>query len=111
MQVSRGREPKPVRSGAVGEVLDFGGLLQACPDAIWIQGGALVVYANAAALHLFGAAAASDLAGTPWRRLVAPECWAVFESHRARPAAAMPAPVARLAMTCLTLAGGDFAAE
>ena len=111
MQVSRGREAKPVRSGAVGEVLDFGGLLQACPDAIWIQGGALVVYANAAALHLFGAAAASDLAGTPWRRLVAPECWAVFESHRARPAAEVPAPVARLAMTCLTLAGGDFAAE
>ncbi len=111
MQVSPGRKRKPVRSDAVGKAPDFGGLLKDCPDAVWIQIEDSVVFANVAALRLFGATTASNLVGMPWRRLVAPECWTVVESNRALPAAALPAPVARLAMTCLTLAGGDFAAE
>lgn len=105
------RKPNPSRPGPLANGPDFGGLLKACPDAIWIQSEELVAFANAAASRLFGAAAATDLAGLPWRSLVAPECWTVVESLSSIPVPAFASPVHRLAMTCLTLDGGDFAAE
>jgi PAS domain S-box-containing protein len=90
---------------------DYRKLLQACPDAIWIQSGNRVVFANRAAQALFRADSGSVLVGMPWHRLVAPACWADAEAHCGQPATDTDAYLARLELNYLALDGTAITAE
>ncbi|MBI5107232.1 MAG: response regulator [Rhodocyclales bacterium] len=91
--------------------MEFRELLRRCPDPIWILGGNLVVYANAAALRLFRAATEAEIIGVHWHRLVSPECWDAAEAHCAIPDAEAGAQHARLEINYLALDGSGFAAD
>ena len=49
-------------------------LVENAPDAIYVQGGGRIRYANPAAVKLFGATSAAELLGRPMLDLVHPDC-------------------------------------
>lgn len=58
-------------------------LLDAAPDAIWISEASIIVYANPAAAHMFGAQDGADLIGRDNLRLVSSEDVAEISRRRA----------------------------
>ncbi len=85
-------------------------LVSAAPDAILVHRGGEILFANPAALRLFGAEHAEELVGTPVIERVHPDERAAVRA-RIRRVVAEGEPAPPLQGRLLRLGGGSFAAE